>query len=171
MNPTKHPSSWNPPNHSHWRPDDWAFFRSGCNYEPGGTAHLVGCCVYDVWCVLCFMLQPTTRWLYFFSGCNFFQFPTDGHTTVPFFTAIIFSRCNFNPLKKIAGKTTEPFITTGKKNVQSSCHRMEYTCFAWAGGTFLPVVLLFQFFVLAGNRFWFYILLMYIECHTVLVLH
>ncbi len=37
--------------------------------------------------------------------------------------------------------------------------RNEYTCFAWAGGTFFPVVLLCQFFVLAGNRFWFYILL------------
>ncbi len=36
------------------------------------------------------------------------------------------------------------------------------TRFAWAGGTFFPVVLLFQFFVLAGNRFWFYILLMYL---------
>ncbi len=27
-----------------------------------------------------------------------------------------------------------------------------------------------QFFVLAGNRFWFYILLMYLEYHTVVVL-
>ncbi len=34
-----------------------------------------------------------------------------------------------------------------------------YTCYAWAGGTFFPVVLLCQFLVLAGNRFWFYILL------------
>jgi hypothetical protein len=44
-----------------------------------------------------------------------------------------------------------------------------YTCFAWAGGTcprfawagetFFPVVLLCQFLVLVGNRFWFYILL------------
>ncbi len=46
----------------------------------------------------------------------------------------------------------------------------EYTRFAWAGGTFFPVVLLCQFFVLAGNRFWFYILLMYLEFHTVVVL-
>ncbi len=36
--------------------------------------------------------------------------------------------------------------------------RNEYTCCAWAGGTFCPVVLLCQFLVLAGNRFWFYIL-------------
>jgi hypothetical protein len=40
---------------------------------------------------------------------------------------------------------------------------------AWAGGTFFPVVLLSQFFVLAGNRFWFYIL-MYLEYNTVVVL-
>ncbi len=31
------------------------------------------------------------------------------------------------------------------------------TRFAWAGGTFFPVVVLCQFLVLAGNRFWFYI--------------
>jgi hypothetical protein len=31
-------------------------------------------------------------------------------------------------------------------------------------------VLLCQFSVLAGNRFWFYILLMYLEYHTVVVL-
>ena len=36
--------------------------------------------------------------------------------------------------------------------------RDKYTCCAWAGGTFFPVVLLCQFLVLAGNRFWFYIL-------------
>ncbi len=35
---------------------------------------------------------------------------------------------------------------------------MSYTRCAWAAGTFFPVVLLCQFFVLAGNRFWFYIL-------------
>ena len=46
----------------------------------------------------------------------------------------------------------------------------EYTRCAWAGGTFSPVVLLCQFSVLAGNRFWFYILLMYLEYHTVVVL-
>ncbi len=32
-------------------------------------------------------------------------------------------------------------------------------CFTWAVGTFFPVVLLCQFLVLAGNRFWLYILL------------
>ena len=32
------------------------------------------------------------------------------------------------------------------------------TRFARTGGTFFPVVLLRQFLVLAGNRFWFYIL-------------
>ncbi len=44
-----------------------------------------------------------------------------------------------------------------------------YTRFAWAGGTFFPVVLLCQFLVLAGNRFWCYIL-MYLEYNTVVVL-
>jgi hypothetical protein len=44
------------------------------------------------------------------------------------------------------------------------------TCCAWAGGTFIPVVLLCQFLVLGGNRFWFYILLMYLEYNTVVVL-
>jgi hypothetical protein len=48
--------------------------------------------------------------------------------------------------------------------------RNEYTCYAWAGGTLFPVVLLCQFFVLVGNRFWFYILLMYLEYHTVVVM-
>ncbi len=41
-----------------------------------------------------------------------------------------------------------------------------YTCCAWAGGTFFIVVLLCQFLVLAGNRFWFYILT-YLEYNTV----
>ncbi len=41
---------------------------------------------------------------------------------------------------------------------------------AWAGGTFFLVVLLCQFLVLAGNRFWFYILRMHLEYKTVVVL-
>ncbi len=44
-----------------------------------------------------------------------------------------------------------------------------YTRCAWAGGTFFPVVLLCQFLVLAGNRFWFYIIT-YLEYNTVVVL-
>jgi hypothetical protein len=44
-----------------------------------------------------------------------------------------------------------------------------YTCCVWAGGIFFPVVLLCQFLLLAGNRFWFYIL-MYLEYNTVVVL-
>jgi hypothetical protein len=57
-------------------------------------------------------------------------------------------------------------LTHGHKDRQ----RNKYTRFVWAGGTFFPVVLLCQFSVLAGNRFWFYILLMYLEYHTVVVL-
>jgi hypothetical protein len=45
----------------------------------------------------------------------------------------------------------------------------ENTRCAWAGGTFFPVVLLCQFLVLVGDRFWFYIL-MYLEYNTVVVL-
>ena len=52
---------------------------------------------------------------------------------------------------------------------QTELWRNKYTCFAWAGGTFSPVVLLCQFSVLVGNRFWFYIL-MYLEYNTVVVL-
>ncbi len=42
------------------------------------------------------------------------------------------------------------------------------------GGTFFPVVLLCQFLVLAGNRFWFYLLCTYVlrvqySCGVVLV--
>ncbi len=53
---------------------------------------------------------------------------------------------------------------------QNDRQRLKYTRFAWAGGTFFPVVLMFQFLVLAGNRFWFCILFMYLEYHTVVVL-
>ncbi len=53
---------------------------------------------------------------------------------------------------------------------QTELQRNEYTRYAWAGGTFFPVVLLCQFSVLAGNRYWFYILLMYLEYQTVVVL-
>ncbi len=52
---------------------------------------------------------------------------------------------------------------------QKDGQRNKYTCFAWAGGTcprfawaggtIFPVVLLCQFLVLVGNRFWLYILL------------
>jgi hypothetical protein len=38
---------------------------------------------------------------------------------------------------------------------QKDGRRVKYTSCAWAGGTFFPVVLLCQFFVLVGNRFWF----------------
>jgi hypothetical protein len=49
---------------------------------------------------------------------------------------------------------------------QTDRQRVKYTRFA---GTFFPVVLLCQFLVLAGNRFWCYIL-MYLEYNTVVVL-
>jgi hypothetical protein len=40
----------------------------------------------------------------------------------------------------------------------------------WRNLFSFPVVLLCQFFVQAGHRLWFYILLMYLEYHTVVVL-
>jgi hypothetical protein len=74
------------------------------------------------------VLQLTTRQLYLFFRSYFFQFcnnwcsyfdTTDGYlrfistvsqTTVPFFLVVIFSGCNLNPLKNIAGQTTVPFF-------------------------------------------------------------
>ncbi len=50
-------------------------------------------------------------------------------------------------------------LTDGQTDRQTDRQRNEYTRFAWAGGTFIPVVLLCQSFALAGNRFWVYILL------------
>ncbi len=51
--------------------------------------------------------------------------------------------------------------------------RNEYTRYAWAGGTFCPVVLLCQFLVLAGNRFLVlhttYVLRVPYSCGVVLV--
>ncbi len=52
---------------------------------------------------------------------------------------------------------------------QNDRRRNKYTRCTWAGGTFFPVVLLCQFLVLAGNRFWFYILT-YLEYNTVVAL-
>ncbi len=45
---------------------------------------------------------------------------------------------------------------------QTELQRDKYTRYTWAGWTFFPVVLLCQFLVLVGTRFWFYILLMYL---------
>ncbi len=54
-------------------------------------------------------------------------------------------------------------------NRQNHGQRNEYTRCTWAGGTFFPVLVSCQFLVLAGNRFWFYIL-MYLEYNIVVVL-
>ena len=64
MNPPKHPSSWNPPNHSHWRPDDWTFFSSRSNYEP-------------------------TRRLYFFLGSNYHSYQRPDNCMFYIFQAVI----------------------------------------------------------------------------------
>ncbi len=57
-------------------------------------------------------------------------------------------------------------LTDGQKDRQ----RNEYNRCTWAGGTFFPVVVLYLFLVLAGNRFWFYIL-MYLEYNKVVVMY
>ncbi len=67
--------------------------------------------------------------------------------------------------------------TDGWTDRQTDGRRNNYTRFAWAGGTFprlawaggtfFPVVLLCQFLVMAGNRIWFYILLMYLGYRTI----
>jgi hypothetical protein len=52
---------------------------------------------------------------------------------------------------------------------QNDGQRNEYTCCAWAVGTFFPVVLLcVSFLVLVGNWFWCY--LTYLEYNTVVAL-
>ncbi len=59
--------------------------------------------------------------------------------------------------------------TTDNRRQTTDNGRHTYTRFAWAGGTFFTVVLLCQFLVLVGNRFWFY-MIMYLEYNTVVVL-
>ncbi len=54
---------------------------------------------------------------------------------------------------------------------QNYQQRDKYTRCTWAGGTVFPVVLLCQFLVLAGNMFWFYILLIDLKYNTVVVLY
>ncbi len=61
------------------------------------------------------------------------------------------------------------------KDGQNQVQKNKYTRCTWAGGTFLPVVLFCQYLVLVGNRFWFYILHIYVlrvqySCGVVLVI-
>jgi hypothetical protein len=53
---------------------------------------------------------------------------------------------------------------------QNDRQRLRYTRYAWAGGTFFSSCAVVSVSVLAGKWFWFYILLMYLEYHTVVVL-
>ncbi len=98
-------------------------------------AHLVGCCVYDVCCVLCFVLQPTTRRLYlYFSDVIFSSFQLTARWLNLFFPVVIYSNwwscqntnTNYNP-KKLWPKKKDTVVwpamifklgeklTTGKK--------------------------------------------------------
>ncbi len=68
--------------------------REGAKPMEGRVARLILLVLVSMMCVvfLFFALQPTTRDdCTFFSGRNFFQFPTDGQTTVRFlFPVVIF---------------------------------------------------------------------------------
>jgi len=59
-------------------------------------------------------------------------------------------------------------VTLSPKKRSGDIRKKQNTRYAWAGGTFFPVVLLCQFCVLVGIK---YILLMYLEYHTVVVLY
>ncbi len=61
------------------------------------------------------------------------------------------------------------FPPAGLESILNPPYIQGHTCCTWAGGTFSPVMLLCQFLVLAGNRFWFYILL-YLEYNSVVML-
>jgi hypothetical protein len=58
------------------------------------------------------------------------------------------------------------FEILNKKKCLSNL-KLHLLCVGWRN--FFPVMLLCQFLVLAGNRFWFYILL-YLEYNTVVML-
>ncbi len=108
-----------------------------------------------------------TYWMSLFLRNNLLIF----WTGVSFFSVTLFYSTLFccggkdNLVRFTLFYSTLLTLTDGRNDRQ----RNKYTCFAWAGGTFFTVVLLCQFLVLAGNRFWFYIL-MYLEYNTVVVL-
>ncbi len=117
--------------------------------------------------LLCMDLQPYRHNRFSKISRTFFDFLNNTHWVSLFLrnNSLIF-RTGVSCFSVILFYSTLLALTDGQKDEQ----RVKYTCFAWAWGTFFPAVLLFQVFVLAGNRFWFYILLMYLEYHTVVVL-
>ncbi len=61
---------------------------------------------------------------------------------------------------------------TDRQNYRGTeLQRNKYTCCAWAGGSFFPVMLLCQFLVLVGNRFWLHTFVFRVQysCDVVLV--
>jgi hypothetical protein len=87
--------------------------REGAKPLEGRVAWLILLVVVSMMCVVLCVL-PSNRQLEmtvpFCYGRNFFQFPTDGRTTVRvFFPVVTFSGCNMNPLKNIAGQMTVCF--------------------------------------------------------------
>jgi hypothetical protein len=83
--------------------------REGAKLLEGRVARLILLVVVSMMCVV-FCVLCSNQWpddCIFFSGHNFFQFPTDGQTIVPFFPVVIFSNwcscqntnTNYNPKK------------------------------------------------------------------------
>ncbi len=96
-----------------------------------------------------------TYWVSLFLRNNLLIF----RTGVSCFSVALF----YSTLFCCGGKANLVRFTLFYSTLLTLTHRNEYTCFAWAGGTcprftraggtFFPVVLLFQFLVLVGNRF------------------
>ncbi len=89
--------------------------REGAKPLEGRVARLILLVVVSMMSVV-FCVLPSNQRLEmtvpFFSGRNFFQFPTDGWTTVRFFFPVVFfSGCNLNPLKNIASQMTVHFFS------------------------------------------------------------
>ncbi len=88
--------------------------REGAKLLEGRVARLILLVVVSMMCVV-FCILPSNRQLEmtvpFFSGRNFSSFQlTAGQLYNFFFPVVIFSGCNLNPLKNIAGQTTVGFF-------------------------------------------------------------
>ncbi len=123
-------------------------------------------CFSKIWRIL-FDFLNNTCWVSLFLRNNLLIFQTG----VSCFSVTLF----YSTLFCCGGKANLVWFTLFYSTLLTLPHRQndrqrnKYTRFAWAGGTFFTVVLLCQFLVLAGNSFWFYIL-MYLEYNKVVVL-
>ena len=104
-----------------------------------------------------FDFQNNTYWVSLFQRNNLLIFLTgvSCFSVTLFYSTLFCCGGKANLVRFTLFYSTLSTLTHGQNYRQ----RNKYTRFTWAGGTFFPVVLLCQFFVLAGNRFWLYILL------------